>query len=708
MATPETGNLIWADPTELMRDNPAALIVNKESYDRMDAFFDPGLMQLQIGTRVATFSASGEQVIKIFITDGMTRTKFADDQKKLGHLTYEDYARAKGINLEELPEWYRNFRFDRLPVIDATTSYLRNPSVVLRSERREGQEALTIVQYLRAVIPPTVEHTQIAPGRIAALLVNSWENLVGPETAERFSALAALSFLVGTKAPTATANLLRQHLAKQKALIVDETPEERKKIEKHLLEMREVIHESKIDYGKIKIAEAAYVLVSTGLEVIGGEKEAEKQIYGLLHSPQLGWKLEEYPMGERDNKRRALGKLIAATLKGVPGHPEVQQVTIQVDEILRDQRLDYAVTERILASGDMAGEYIKVQQEINTEKLKTYYLWVTQKEELTPTEATFVARLGGKTYLQDKELATLGAIIQGADAAIQHIDMQVSRLENQRGQLQDKGVRAVTLDNIVHKFGAIRDSLFGIDSKQDLSKKNREMKETIAISQETIDDEIRLHTVSNIVSDVFGEARWDVTYYIFREKLVQETRVRHAAEQLRSLDLDLQARVVSGASDLEIDKALQVQEKRRATLLKPLVPLAQTTRAVESPGETDIKPSPVTESVRQIVEIDPSLLDRKSAVEGRIKKNSERLEQGVTGLLGILEDISLRRDEIPEDLLQKCDLMLNAFGELRFGRSNLVQIVEGYPGLLEQLRVLRQAKHHQEQVDLTKDAQTQI
>ena len=39
---PERGNLLVVDPADLMRDNPAALIINQESYERMLGFFSAG------------------------------------------------------------------------------------------------------------------------------------------------------------------------------------------------------------------------------------------------------------------------------------------------------------------------------------------------------------------------------------------------------------------------------------------------------------------------------------------------------------------------------------------------------------------------------------------------------------------------------------------------------------------------------------------
>jgi hypothetical protein len=116
---------------------------------------------------------SGEEVFKDFIIDGMTRTKFADD------------------NAARIEENNPDFIFR---VNDVTQDVTGNPDVVPASERHVGQNALSLVQYLRAVIPPTVEHTKIAPDRIAAHLINGWRNMVGEQIA-RYSAVAALNLL---------------------------------------------------------------------------------------------------------------------------------------------------------------------------------------------------------------------------------------------------------------------------------------------------------------------------------------------------------------------------------------------------------------------------------------------------------------------------------------------------------------------------------
>ena len=133
----ETRTLRRASPADLMRDNPAALIVNKESYRLMSSGFSPRRFDPPQVARVLTYSADGEEVFKDFIIDGMTRTKFADD------------------NAARIEENNPGFLFR---VNDVTQDVIGNPDVVPASERHDGQNALSLVQYLRAVIPPTVEH----------------------------------------------------------------------------------------------------------------------------------------------------------------------------------------------------------------------------------------------------------------------------------------------------------------------------------------------------------------------------------------------------------------------------------------------------------------------------------------------------------------------------------------------------------------------
>lgn len=83
---PERGDLLLMDPSMLMRYNPAALIVHKESYDRMAARFEPdALFEPPHVVRVKTFSSeqSGE-ITRYFVIDGMTRTKYvSDNQQKI-------------------------------------------------------------------------------------------------------------------------------------------------------------------------------------------------------------------------------------------------------------------------------------------------------------------------------------------------------------------------------------------------------------------------------------------------------------------------------------------------------------------------------------------------------------------------------------------------------------------------------------------------
>lgn len=205
--TPERGNVLWVDPADLVRDNPAANIVNGETYRRMRINFDPEFFDFPQVARVITYSSEGKEVIRIFVIDGHTRTKYAYDHR-------EDTS---------IPNW----RFDRIPVRDVTGASLHDPNVVPEEEQQQGRNALTMIQYLRAVVPPTIEHSLIAPDRIAGHLINGWRNIVGEELSTKYSAVAAISLLEDPRVPTATDPLFNRDLLTVKVSLWQGRPEKK-------------------------------------------------------------------------------------------------------------------------------------------------------------------------------------------------------------------------------------------------------------------------------------------------------------------------------------------------------------------------------------------------------------------------------------------------------------------------------------------------
>lgn len=253
----ESGRLPRIDPTELLRHNPAAAILNRDTYRRMEGRFDPNLFEPVQVARVASYIAGHVRVVKPMVVDGLTRARYATEHK--------------GIVFPQAPD----FSFDVIEYRDVTDSYLSNPEIVSITDRREDQDALEMEHYLKAVIPATVAHADIAPDRIAAHLINGWESMVGAELSEKYSALAAISFLTDERINISTEANLRRDLSKQEKFIAGETDEERMLLQEKLLKMGAIIQESRLLH-KSQVQQAAFDLVSSASDVIGGERETSR------------------------------------------------------------------------------------------------------------------------------------------------------------------------------------------------------------------------------------------------------------------------------------------------------------------------------------------------------------------------------------------------------------------------------------------------
>lgn len=113
----ETQDILYVDPEELLANNPAALIVNKTSYQRMEASFSPKLLDPPWVAHVNIADWEKKEP-SIQIVDGLTRTKFAKDHKGSGSM------RKFGID------------FRRFPVKNVTEDLLKDPSIA-SSDRKK-------------------------------------------------------------------------------------------------------------------------------------------------------------------------------------------------------------------------------------------------------------------------------------------------------------------------------------------------------------------------------------------------------------------------------------------------------------------------------------------------------------------------------------------------------------------------------------------
>lgn len=689
-----TGNLIWVHPAELMQDNPAALIVNTESYNRIRASFSVDQFDPPQVVRVRAFSPEGEEVIRRFVVDGHTRTKYANDNPNV---------------------IVAAFRFESIPVRDVTASQLRSPIVVPEGEQRPDQDALTMVQYLRAVIPPTIEHSQIAPDRIAAHLINGWRNMVGEDVASKFSAIAALSLLENPTVPSATDALLKQFLGRQVEIMAGETKEERAKLEQGLMEMASIVRQTKLF--REKVAESAFVLVASGSSVIGGERESLKQIYGLLHVPTVEKKLSDIAKnrGEQEQLRAQLGQLVANTFRRFSGAHNREQIIASLTQVLRDQSINFDAVNEIFNSDTPAEKYDQIRQEMNKQKLQSAYTTTHKTDSLSGTVITLIRNLGGKAYLETREIPAIVLSIRNADELVQRAANFVSTLASKRDDLLSSGVTEETIHDSLEVLNKTRGALLESNSLQAIALRARELTTVLTEAERKINRGIAVRKTGLVVDELFNgtlqtgygpQIRTNIITYVLREvDPTNEISVRRLLDQLKGLDTDLQSRVIIG--DIRIAAATRIQAQRKIGVQTPstLGPLGRTIQAPgrETKGSAiQNPPTRVTSTPRT----EDTPIDRKTVEEKRKLVNNERLVQAVRALRQVLGNLDLESNEVTTESQRELDQMLKELGKLRFSHPDIVRALEDYQRHLQRETKIRETQVQQDIEDSQRDTRT--
>lgn len=702
MAQAENRGLLAVDPAELLRDNPAAFIVNRESYELIGAHFSPQRFDHPQVTRVATFSATGEEAVRLFIVDGNTRTKFVNDHR------------------QEIQKAHPDFAFQPR---DVTESLIRNPKIVYPEERTQGQNKLTMLQYLRAVVPPTVEHSQIAPDRIAAHLINGWDNMVGAELSEKFSAIAALSFLQSPRVPIATDALLRQELSRQREIMSGETREERTRLDKALMEMASIIRQTKLL--KEHVAESAFILVASGSPTIGGERTTYKQIYGLLHTPVVEARLADLNISQREQARAQLGQLLGEAFSRFAATPNRDQIINGVlIQALRDPKLNLDQARQVL-SAERPGEiYDQIRQDINSGKLKEAYLRSTRKTEISELEAALVDNLGRKTHLDEREFATLVRSIDQAADTIAQAQRARTQLSQQREELLGSGVKPQTFADALIDIDKAQGALTSANSAQTVSMRARELRVALETVNNKITREVGMQRTGQLVDEVYGDRLQNGHGAIVRGRIIafiasefnkidssNEALVRQRINQLSGLSEELQTEVITGVRRLQSALAIQNQrlqtpaEQPRVTPRRQFVepPVQGLTGA--RPLETPPPAVPIVPEVDQ----DQVVLDRQAREERRKALNLQRLTDAMTSFTRILNTLDLEGTELSEPAKQQMDQLLKMVGKLRFDHPDIVRVLErDYPRLQEEIRRSRSLQVQQEAADTYNSTRTQI
>lgn len=709
---PENGNIRFANSAELMRDNPAALIVNKESYDRMagnftygpDGQFDPPQI-----VKVIAFSSEHGEVIKDFVLDGMTRTKFVYDNSNNSKIIPPDF---------------------KFTVKDVTKSVLQNSAIVPPEEKIEAQQALTMLQYLRAVIPPTVEHSQIAPDRIAAHLINGWENMTGESLSKKYSALAALSLLSNLNISTDEA--LRKDLGKQQKLITEETIEERVRLQGALVEMAQIIMQTRLI--KQEVAKSAFILVSTESPVIGGEREARKQIYGLLHAPEVERKLAEaFPsVGEREQMRDQLGQFISDSFRKVARAPHREETISVLSSALKDSYLTLNYVIEVFTSDNPAKRYDEVREEINRNKLSNAYRTMNRLSELSATEEQLIDNIGRQPLLTDAN--ALGSIraVKVAETTLRQAEQYAGQLAAKRDELTATGVNLQLLDQAMPRIQVARDGVFSATCLRDITKKTQELTDTLNEIDRRIKTQTTIFKIGQMVDQMAGDklqegyglqARSDMIGLAigeFRTLTDQNiAQVRQRVKELTSLDHDLLLRVKSG--DIRLVVALQRQKEKARKPKMPVIPTPTTTEEDQFTFPTAAPRQPSARmdlgvSFAPPVAVEPpvkpsspeeTVVDKAKLEERRKQANREKLNMLLDSVNKRLEDIDLEAQDITDAERERLNMVIRKLGILAFGHPNTPNVMlKEYPELRERVKKLQSQAVYQKIEEAQKDART--
>ncbi len=689
--SPEDRNIRVADPMDLMRKNPAALIVNQISYGQMVAHFSPIQFEPPQVVKVITFSPEQGVVTIDCILDGMTRTKVVADNKD---------------NPAVIPH---NFQFT---VKDVTGEVLQNPAIVPVGERVGRQEALTMLQYLRAVINPTIVHSQIAPDRIAAHLVNGWVNMVGESIARKYSALSALSLLGNPRINIATEDGLKKDLERQPRLMAGETLEERVKLRASLVEMAAVIRQTGLV--RQEVARSAFILVGTDSDVIGGAKEARRQIYGLLHTPEVDRKLEVAFSNdsEREQMRDQLGQFISDSFRKVATNYNRDEVMTVLGMALRDQNLNFAQVIGVFSDLDPIKQYDKVREDLNVDRLTKRYKEAQKVQELTKLEAVLVEGLGRKTILSDPDIQNLIRTIRASGTVYQRAELIKSQLTTNRHQLIASGVRAQTVDESLSTIELVQKEMTEINTSESLAKVNQKLISAMDEINRRMNTQVSMHKVGEMIDQTSGDrlkagygpqVKADIVGLVVGEfrniDNNNQSQVRVRVRQLLSLDPDLVFKVKAG--EVRLSVALDQQNKRGIIVVQPAIQQVVTPSesAVEkkgaevAPGFENPRFSGRTYGAPRLVEqarpeeaiIDPTMLNEQRKITNR-----EKLRRLLQNIVSGLRDVDLEPKDITETERTALDEVIRRLGQLDFDHPDTPRVMRSHFQDLEEINRLRE------------------
>lgn len=657
-------NIFPVDPSSLMEDNPAALIVNKESYGRMQANFSPDQFDYPQVVRVATYTSKGI-MLRNFVLDGHTRTKYVNDHKV------------------ELEETYPTFQF---MVRDVTDAVLQNPLIVENPKLARDERALTMLEYLRAVVPPTIEHSQIAPDRIAAHLINAWGNMVGEDLAQKYSAMAALSLLGNQAINFATDEGLLKDLTKQPRMFTGETMEERMLLQQSLRDMASIIRQSKLH--RSEVARSAFFLVSSESIVIGGTTEAQKQLWGLLHSPVVEQKLHDayIAAGEREQVRDELGSFLHESFRHAATRPNPEEAVSVIVEVIQDPNLSLKQVVTILEDENPISRYDSARIEANLYKLVEGYHSAYRLQGLSEHEELMLQQLGNRTILSQPEMLSIIKNVRAFDKTLQEAYAFTQQHTTKRQSFIAGGVSPQLLNEANTEIQTAIEFVRQSTNLSALTKRQQELTTKIQEYTRKIQVQSNIHELRLKIDDVYDRSlvsavgeqkRDDIVGLLLGEFSGIDDRNNHVVEtrinELISLDPDLFTKVKIG--DIRLPSALQKQRERNSRKSDP------PRQEVVFPQSPEVKVEPQRQKYSSPLSR-VNIITPEEREARRIEMSHTRLAQLCLEIEHQLENIDLEPSDLTDVERERLQNIVNRLGALGFDHPNVKEVMlKHYPRL---------------------------
>ncbi|OGM33469.1 hypothetical protein A2803_04715 [Candidatus Woesebacteria bacterium RIFCSPHIGHO2_01_FULL_44_21] len=634
----EHKEIIHIPVEELAKDNPQIETPNPTSYDDMVTSFAPGLFDSIKVARV-DFVEQGQMVSRWGIVDGNSKTKFA-----------YDHGKEHGIT--------------ELECYDATQELLRNPRIADRPGIKKN--SLSINEYLRAVIPPTREHRDIAARRIAGHITQGWDGLVGQDISREFTASAALSLLNDPRISTSTEFLLARSISKLDTIISNETEEKRQIIQQALVEMNYILQESQLRPGAVY--KEIFILVASKDPMIGGAKQALHQMHGVLNLPAFQSKLDE--LGQRDiaTQKITQDKLANLALETMSRLEKGNQDPSLIPTILLDQNLTLEETSEVISSEQVAIRYDEVRQAKRRKDITQSYSELKGSASISDLELELISRFS-EINLKREQFKDVAKVIHKTSTTVNNVTNLLLHIESEQDSLTERGVKQTTLDKVGEVLSDNLQNLAASQSHHQLRLRENELNTAYQESLEAIQrDRVIVKTQAQIDSLIrprlANSFRPEVTAALEKRTflyLMAHTgeEINNIVPQLIDLDIDLLVRVVDGSVTLQHAKNLQ------------------NGRNSEWPLPTEL---PRKEIPAEIAEI-----------------QNLKLSEALNNLIDVMQFIELNPDYLTVENKEKGWQTIVALVKIVHGHPDAKRMIEDYDSLLK--KVIRL----QEQLTIKRD-----